>query len=37
VGAPKFTEKDIEETYGIEDENENTLIYIHDLKDGVLL
>jgi|SRR5690606_11147058 len=34
VGMPEFAEKDIEETFGIEDENQNTLIYIHNLKVG---
>lgn len=31
---PKFTERDIQETIGIQDVNDNTLIYIHNLKQG---
>lgn len=32
--TPKFTEKDIKESFGITDENQNTLIYIHNLRNG---
>ncbi len=31
---PKFTERDIEETLGILDDKDNTLIYIHNLRHG---
>lgn len=31
---PKFSESDIEETLGILDDNNNTLIYIHNLNNG---
>jgi len=31
---PKFTERDIKETIGIQDDKDNTLIYIHNLNLG---